>query len=70
MAFDLGIDEGLRFQALKETAQYLYPKRKSLEHSGSVSPETLEASETINNLTKEEQIALLEAQLDALKDGS
>ena len=27
-------DEGLRFAAAKEVAQYVYPKRKAIEHSG------------------------------------
>lgn len=29
-------DKHLRFQALKEVCQYLYPKRKTLEHSGEI----------------------------------
>ena len=30
---DENADPGLRFNALKEAAQYIYPKRKALEHS-------------------------------------
>ncbi len=33
MAADKGLDEGLRLQALKEVAKYLYPARKSVELS-------------------------------------
>lgn len=31
---DPDADNQLRFQALKEAAQYVYPKRKAIEHSG------------------------------------
>lgn len=58
------------FDALKEVSQYLYPKRKSLEHSGNVSPEVLDASEQVTELNKEDQIKLLEQELKALKNGS
>jgi hypothetical protein len=34
IATDPSTDISLRFQAFKELAQYLYPKRKALEHSG------------------------------------
>lgn len=58
-----------RAMMLKECAQYLYPKRKSLEHSGNISPEVLDASEQVTELSKEDQIKLLEQELKALKDG-
>lgn len=52
---------------LKEVATYLYPKRKSLEHSGSLDPKMMEAAERVASMSKEEQIALLEAELKELK---
>lgn len=52
---------------LKEVCQYLYPKRKSLEHSGNISPELAEAAEGLQELSKDEQIKLLEEQLKELK---
>lgn len=30
-------EQNLRFHALKELCQYLYPKRKAIEHSGEIS---------------------------------
>lgn len=63
----LEADENLRFQAIKEGCQYLYPKRKSLEHSGTISPELAEAAENLQDLSKDEQIKLLEEQLKELK---
>lgn len=56
-----------RVAALKEVCQYLYPKRKSLEHSANVDPQILEAAENVLTMTKEEQINYLEEQLKALK---
>lgn len=53
---------------LKEVCQYLYPKRKSLEHSG-ISPELAEAADSLQDLSKEEQIAILQEQLKELKNG-
>ncbi len=52
---------------LKEVCQYLYPKRKSLEHSGSIDPKMQEAAEDIANLNKDEQIAILEQQIKEIK---
>lgn len=34
IANDAGLDLDLRFQAHKEVAQYIEPKRKAVEHSG------------------------------------
>lgn len=46
-----------RFHSLKELAQYLYPKRKSLEHSG-------EISNPYMNKPIEELEALVRAKLE------
>lgn len=61
-------DLAVRFAALKEVAQYIYPKRKSLEHSGSIDPKMAEAAELISQMTKEEQIQALEEELKKLKE--
>jgi hypothetical protein len=36
LATDERVEISIRFQAYKELAQYIYPKRKALEHSGDV----------------------------------
>ncbi len=55
------------FEALKEVCTYIYPKRKSLEHSGSLDPKLMEAAEQVASLNKEQQIELLETELKKLK---
>ncbi len=61
-------DASQRFTVLKELAQYLYPKRKSLEHSGSIDPRMAEAAETIALMSKEEQIEALKEELEKLEN--
>lgn len=56
----------LRFHALKEAAQYVYPKRKALEHT--MPAETMDAMEEFEALTKEEKILRLEQALESLKE--
>jgi len=56
----------IRMNALKEVSQYLYPKRKAMEIS--VDPAMAEAAENVQQMSKEERIALLEAELKGLKD--
>ena|SRR3712207_112879 len=34
IATDESVEPGIRFQAYEELAQYIYPKRKALEHKG------------------------------------
>lgn len=47
-------EPNLRFAALKEICQYLYPKRKALEHSGEINNPFLEKSEKeLERLVKE-----------------
>lgn len=50
-------DTNLRFQALKEVCQYLYPKRKSLEHD--ISDEQL--LDIVNQKLKEDDAAQAES---------
>ena len=59
--------EETRLAAMKEVGSYLYAKRKSLEHSGSLDPKIVEASEEIDQMSKEEQVELLEKTLKELK---
>lgn len=61
-------DESIQFSALKEAAQYIYPKRKSLEHSGSIDPKMAEAAEAIQVMSKDEQIKCLEDEIKKLKE--
>lgn len=63
----LEADENLRFNAAKEVAQYILPKRKAIEHSGHISPELAEAADELQDMSKDEQIKLLEDQLKELK---
>lgn len=60
-------DKQLAMAAAKEVSSYLYPKRKSLEHSGSLDPKMMEAAEQVAALNKEQQIELLETELKKLK---
>lgn len=55
------------FEAIKEACQYVLPKRRSLEHSGSLDPKMMEAAEQVAALNKEQQIELLETELKKLK---
>lgn len=47
-----------RFHALKELAQYLYPKRKALEHSGSID------TNPYKNMPIEELEVLVKAKIE------
>ena len=62
---DVNADPNLRFSALKEAAQYVYPKRKAIEHS--VDPQKMDAMEEFEKLPKEEQIKQLEGAIERLK---
>lgn len=55
---------------LKEVSKYLYPTRKAVELSGSLDPKMQEAADDVSQLSKEEQVLLLEQQLKDLKNGS
>lgn len=59
-------DDSIRFSALKEVAQYLFPKRKHVEHA--VDPKVAEASEQVDQMNKEQKIELLEQELKRLKE--
>lgn len=58
-------DEVMAMKAASEVCQYVYPKRKSLEHS--VDPRTAEAVEQISQMNKQEQIETLELEIKRLK---
>lgn len=59
IALDHSQEPGLRFNALKEICQYVYPKRKAIEHSG-------EINNPYADKTYEE---LKDLVLEKLKDG-
>lgn len=61
------ITPDMRVNAAKEVCQYLYPKRKSLEHSGNLDPKIIEAAEDIAGMNKQEKIQTLEDELRKLK---
>lgn len=63
-------DPILRFGFLKEIAQYLHPKRKALEVSGDMDVELAQKAQQVAELSTEEQIELLEAELKRLKGES
>lgn len=44
------LDDGLRFQCHKELCQYLYPKRKALEVSGSMDLELIKRAQEVQAL--------------------
>lgn len=60
-------DKAISMAAAKEVCQYILPKRRSLEHSGSLDPKLMEAAEEVASLNKEQQIELLETELKRLK---
>lgn len=47
-------DNNLRFNALKEVSQYLYPKRRAIEHSGKIDTGLLQMAEAVMGLSDEE----------------
>lgn len=61
IALDKDPENKDRFPALKELAQYLYPKRKALEHSGEISNPYL-------HLPKQELVKLAEQEIQKLHD--
>lgn len=56
-------EPGLRFSALKEAAQYVYPKRKALEHSGKLDAGVLEQAEELARLSNEELAKLITEEM-------
>jgi hypothetical protein len=61
---------GYRFQAARELAQYLYPKRKALEIDSTINVELAKRAEEYSKLPKDEQIMLMEQELRRLKGGA
>lgn len=57
----------VRFKMFSQIAEYLYPKRKALEHSGHLGMEWAKKVEEIDSMTKEDQVKLLESELKRLK---
>lgn len=55
-------DPGMRLAALKEICQYIYPKRKALEHSGS-----LEIDRPLRDLPPAELLKQLPEAIDILR---
>lgn len=54
---------------MKEVAQYLYPKRKAMEHSGSVDLELSKKAEEFTQLTNEQAIELMKKEIKKLEGG-
>lgn len=54
---------------LREIAQYLYPKRKAVEHSGSVDLELSKKAEEFKQLTNEQAIELMKQEIKKLEGG-
>jgi len=52
-----------RFQALKELAQYIEPKKKAVEVSGSLDMRVQQELEGLMGLTEEELVALIKKEL-------
>jgi hypothetical protein len=61
-------DEKIAVKAASEVCQYIYPKRKAIEHS--FDPKVAETAEAVAQMTKEEQIKILEQELKRLKGES
>lgn len=55
----------IRLGALKEICSYLYPKRKSLEHSGLSDPKLANEVEKLAELTEDELKQVIEEELQA-----
>lgn len=52
-----------RFQALKELAQYLEPKRKAVELSGGLDMRVQQELESLMGLSEEELLALIKKEM-------
>lgn len=52
-----------RFQALRELAQYIEPKKKAVEVSGSLDMRVQQELEGLMGLTEEELVALIKKEL-------
>jgi hypothetical protein len=61
MAADL--DEPNRFQALKELAQYLEPKKKAMEISGAIDMRVQQELESLMGMTEGQLIELIKKEL-------
>lgn len=59
----------LRFQALKELCQYLFPKRKAMEVTNKIDPQVMEEAEALMNLSDEELIEVARHDLKKLAGG-
>jgi hypothetical protein len=59
--------EETRLGALKEICSYLYPKRKSLEHSGLTDPKVVNEIEKLSDLDAEELEKVIKEELKAKK---
>lgn len=57
----------IRLQAAKEAVQYLLPKRKALEIDANVDLELAKKAQEIQEMSKEEQIELMEQELARLR---
>lgn len=60
-------DTALELAAYKELCQYLYPKRKALEVTAEVSEEMLEAAKAIQEMSKEDLLRVIAAEMGKLK---
>lgn len=56
-----------QFNALKELAQYLEPKKKAVEMSGNLDTRVVQAVEGLMSLSQEELRAIAEQELKGLK---
>lgn len=59
-----------RFPALKEIAQYLYPKRKAIEVSQDIDEDFLAAAKQFNAMNKDELMKVIQAEIDAAGKGT
>ena len=60
---DENADPSLRFNALKEAAQYVFPKRKAIEHSGEINQKLIEEAERLQGLDKEDLKKVIQEEL-------
>lgn len=56
-----------QFDALKELCQYVEPKKKALEVSGSLSPDMAAMAEQFASMSKEELIKIIQNELKVTK---
>lgn len=62
-------DANFRLTAARELAQYLYPKRKSIEHTSATESSIIGRIDSIRQMSKEDQVKMLEGWLEKLKNG-